>query len=109
MAAKQNIEMTRGQDLVIQFSMSPPTSVSGWTITFQVKDSLGGTSRITKTVGSGITVASTPKGVLQVALSASDTSALTAQSYVWDLRRTNSGSNRELARGELRLAAGVTE
>lgn len=107
--AEQNITMARGQDKTIKASMAKPRDITGWAITFQVKDSLGGTSRFTKTVGSGITVLNAMRGVISIAISAANTSALSVRSFVWDLRRTDAGSNTELARGELRLVEGVTE
>jgi hypothetical protein len=108
-SVRTNFTLIRGQDVILEVKMTPPKSISGYSITFQVKDSIGGTSRITKTVGSGITVTNTGKGVIQISLAAANTSSLSIQSYVWDIRRTDSGYNRELAGGELNLVKGVTE
>lgn len=109
MSVRSNFTMIRGQDLTIRFSMSPPKSVSGYSLTFTVKDDIGGTTRITKTVGSGITLFNTAKGIIDVALAAANTSSLTPRRYVFDVRRTDSGFNRELAGGELTLTKGITE
>ena len=109
MSVRSNMAFKRGQDLKIRASMSPSKSVSGYSLTFTVKDSIGGTTRITKTVGSGITVINSGKGIVDISLGASDTSALSVQRYVWDIRRTDSGYNRELAGGELSLERGITE
>jgi hypothetical protein len=108
MAPEQTIRLIRAQDLTIVATMEKPRSISGWAITFQVRDSLGGTSRITKTVGGGITITDGGKGVISISLAKADTSSLTVRSYVWDIKRTDSGSNVVLARGELILEETVT-
>lgn len=108
MPPEQSIRLIRAQDVTITATMEKPRSISGWAVTFQVRDSLGGTSRITKTVGSGITISNAGKGVLSIALAKADTSSLTVRSYVWDIKRTDSGSNVVLARGELILEETVT-
>jgi hypothetical protein len=108
MPPEQTIRLIRAQDITIVCTMEKPRSISGWAITFQVRDSLGGTSRITKTVGSGITITDAGKGVISISLAKGDTSGLTVQSYVWDIKRTDSGSNVVLARGELILEETIT-
>ena len=108
MAPEQTLRLIRAQDLSILGRMDIPRDITGWTVTFQVRDSLGGTSRITKTVGSGITLSNAGRGEITITLDKADTSGLTIQSYVWDVKRTTSGSNVVLARGELILEQEVT-
>ncbi len=103
MAPEQTIRMVRAQDLTLIFTMAPPQDITGWAITFQVRDSLGGTIRITKTVGGGITITDAARGVIQIALSKGNTNTLTIQDYVWELRRKDAGNEVSLARGELIL------
>ncbi|MBM4069628.1 MAG: hypothetical protein FJ271_11855 [Planctomycetes bacterium] len=103
MAPEQTIRIVRSQDLTLVFSMAPPQEVTGWSMRFQVRDSIGGTIRITKTVGSGITISDAGRGVCQVALAKADTQALDAQDYVWELRRYDAGNEISLARGQLIL------
>ena len=108
MATTQDIVLVRSDDYTLRFALAPPRSISGWSITFQVRDSLGGTSRMVKTVGSGITVRDSGKGIFEVAIAKGDTSGLTPGSFVWDCKRTNSGSNTQLAQGGLLLKQEVT-
>jgi len=108
MVPDQSFRLIRSQDLSFICKMDVPRDITGWTITFQVRDSLGGTSRITKTVGSGITISNAGRGEITITLDKADTSSLAIQSYVWDIKRTTSGSNVTLARGELTLEQEVT-
>lgn len=110
MPPEQTIRLIRAQDLTLRFFLSPPRDMTSWTVTFEVEDKLAGSAVITKTVGSGVTLADTGKGILEVSLAKADTSSLTVSSglatgkgYVWELKRTNSGSNVVLARGQLIL------
>ena len=77
---------------------------------FVVKDALGGTAKLSKTVGGGITITDGPRGIVTIALAKGDTSSLTVTTaladglgYVWEIKRTDSGSNLVLARGQLIL------
>jgi hypothetical protein len=112
---EQPIRLIRNQDVTLRFRMNPPRSISGWTVSFTVKTKLGGSTSISKTTSSGITLTNTGKGVLEVAIAAGNTSALTVsrslasgEGYVWDLVRTDSGSRLVLARCELILEQEVT-
>jgi hypothetical protein len=110
MAPEQTIRTIRAQDLTLRCTMSPPRDMTGWTITFKVQDALAGTDKITKTVGSGVTITDGPRGIITIALAKADTSGLTVttslaagKGYVWEIKRTTSGSNLVLARGQLIL------
>ena len=110
MPPEQTLRLIRAQDLTLRFVMSPPRDIASWTATFEVEDKLAGSAVITKTVGSGVTLADTGKGTIEVSLAKADTSALTVSSalaagkgYVWELKRTNNGFNVVLARGQLIL------
>jgi hypothetical protein len=115
MPPEQLIRIIRAQDLSLRFTMDRPRSVSGWSVTFAVKKKLGGTQVISRTVGSGVTLTDTGRGVITVSLAKADTSSLTlttalsdGEGYVWNLKRTDSGSNVVLARGEFILEEEVT-
>ena len=103
-----DITMQRAADVTIYFVPCEPRSISGWAITFTVADSSGGTVRITKTVGSGITVSSAAEGLFQVAIASADTSALTPGRFEWEAKRTDSGSITYLARGNFILTKQVS-
>ena len=115
MPPEQTLRLIRAQDLTIRAALSPPRDITGWAVTFTVKDGLGGTAVLTKTVGSGITLTDPGQGVVTVALDKADTSALTVSSalpagkgYVWDVKRTDPGHNLVLARGQLILEQEIT-
>ncbi|HXG12261.1 MAG TPA: hypothetical protein VNK04_21075 [Gemmataceae bacterium] len=108
MPAEQTLEFIRAQDLILVGRFAQPRSIAGWSITFQVRDSLGGASRIIKTVGSGITLTDAGKGIIEITLTKADTQGLAVQSYVWDIKRTDAGANVVLAMGQLILRHEVT-
>ncbi|MFO0966842.1 MAG: hypothetical protein U0793_14815 [Gemmataceae bacterium] len=80
MPPEQTLRIIRAQDLTFRFLLAPPRDITAWTVTFLVQDKLAGTNAISKTVGSGITLTDTGKGVLEVALAKADTSGLTVSS-----------------------------
>ena len=82
----------------------PPVNVTGWAITFKCADTLGGTVQFTKTA----TMVDGPRGWFRVSIASADTASLTAGRYVWDCRRTDSGSKATLADGYLELRQEVT-
>jgi hypothetical protein len=49
-----------------------------------------------------------PRGQFRVSIASADTASLTAGRYVWDCRRTDSGSKATLADGYLDLRREVT-
>jgi hypothetical protein len=108
MPAEQTLEFIRSQDLTLVGRFARPRDITGWSITFQVRDALGGTSRIVKTVGSGITLTDPGRGVIEIALAKADTQSLAIQSYVFDIKRTDAGANVVLAYGQLVLRQEVT-
>jgi hypothetical protein len=105
MSITSNLSFFRGEDITLQFQMSPPnTDITGWTITFKIATNLGGTVQITKTA----TVLDGPRGVFQVSIANTDTATLTVGRYVWDCRRTDTGNRATLADGYLDLRQEVT-
>src|SRR5262245_6659823 len=108
MSAEQTLEFVRSQDLTLVGRFAQPRDITGWSITFQVRDSLGGASRIVKTVGSGITITDAGRGVVEISRAKADTQGLAIQSFGWDIKRTNSGSSVVLAMGQLVLRQEVT-
>lgn len=105
-----NIRMVRGDDRQFRFEFSPPIDITGMTFTFSVRDvtsgqsSTQGTSRISKTVGSGLTITDGPRGILTLTLDAADTSSLDAsEAYTWQLKRTGSGTVKTCGKGTFTL------
>lgn len=115
MVPEQVVRIIRDTDFTIKASMSPPKDMTGWAITFTLRDAVGGTSNFTKTVGSGITITDGAKGVITIAVADTDTSALTAtrslaanKGYVWEIKRTDAGFETVLARGQMILEQEIT-
>lgn len=109
MSIAGHITMFRSDDVTLRFNAVLPTGITGWTVYFQVRDNLGGTLRISKsTGGNGVTLADTGKGIIEVTLAEADTTSLSVGNYVWDLKRTDAGSNAVLAHGTLTLRQEVT-
>lgn len=118
----QTLKITRGQDLALRFTLDADSlaraggTIAGWAVTFQIKDKLGGTSKVSKTVGSGVVLTTPTSGVVTVTLARADLLTATVTDsladgygYVWDLKRTDAGSAVVLAHGTLTLEGGVTE
>src|SRR5687768_16887689 len=102
MSIASHLTWFRSDDVRIVARAVAPTDVTGWAVTFQVRDSLGGTSRITKTTGGGgISLTDAGRGVLTIIIAKADTQGLAPGNYVWDLKRTDTGSNTVLAHGTL--------
>ena len=115
MPPEQPLRLIRAQDLTLQAAMAPPRDMTGWAVKFEVLDALGGSSVLSKTVGAGITISDAGKGVISITLAKADTSSLTCsidladgKGYVWNIKRTDAGSNVVLARGELILEREIT-
>ncbi len=104
MSIPSNFSFFRGEDVVLDFQLSPQEDVSGWSITLKVADSLGGTVVITK----GATITDGPRGKFRVTIASADTASLTAGRYTWDVRRTDPGAKATLAHGEIDLRREVT-
>jgi hypothetical protein len=108
MSITSNLTFFRGEDITLNFTLQPAQDITGWTMTFTVRDKLAGTIQFTKTVGSGITIVDAGRGLFKVAIASADTSSLAVGRYVWDVRREDSGSKTTLADGYLTLKQEVT-
>jgi len=94
----------RGEDVTLDFQMTPPSDVTGWTISLKIADTIGGTVQVTKAA----TITDGPRGRFRVTLASADTASLAVGRYVWDARRTDSGNKATLADGTLDLRQEVT-
>jgi hypothetical protein len=104
MSITSNLVFFRGEDITLNFTMRPPTDITGWNLTFTVRDKLGGTSQFTKTP----TLTSATQGQFQVTIANADTASLAVGRYVWDVRREDSGAKATLADGYLTLKQEIT-
>ena len=96
-------EFFRAEDKNIIFTVMQadgvtPQNITGWTITFRMTLNMGGAAVITKSA----TLTTPLSGICTVTLASADTTALVADTtYLYDLRRTDSGSRSELAFGTI--------
>lgn len=104
MSASSHLSFFRGDDVTVYFTMSPPQDITGWTLAFTCRDTLNGTSQFTRTP----TITDGPRGKFKVTIAKANTDGLTAGRYVWDVRRTDSGSYATVADGFIDLKQEVT-
>ena len=103
MATTATLRWFPGDDVSIRFTLTPPTDITGWSLTFTVRNKPGGTTQFTKTVGSGIALTDTGRGIFTVTINSADTSSLASGDYEWSVKRTDAGSNVVLSHGYLYL------
>ena len=105
-----------GEDRTINIDVNEadghtPQTMTGFALTWELKDSITGTVRVTKTVGSGITIGNGDgtDDRAAIALADTDTEGLTAGTLFHHLRRTDAGSELVLAFGNVILTnSGIT-
>ena len=104
MSITSHINFFRGEDITLNFQMTPVQDITGWGITWKMANQLGGTILLTKTA----TIVDGPRGQFSVSIASSDTSGLAVGRYVWDARRTDSGNKSTVADGYVTLKQEVT-
>jgi hypothetical protein len=95
MAELNNLSCSEGEAFSPQFTLSPVEDISGWTIAIYVKKSPSDAGYAITKAGTLVTPAG---GVFKIAMSASDT-MIAPGNYVYDIWRTDVGSECVLSRG----------
>lgn len=95
----------RGQDDIFEYSIvdadGAAVNITSWALEWVMRESeSASTAALTKTTAAGITITNGAGGVLQVAISDTDTLTLEPRTYVYALRRTDAGSEQILAFGD---------
>jgi hypothetical protein len=91
----------KGEDVSLNFTMSPVVNITGWTITFTVrKESLTGSVILT----SDGTVVSGPSGTFSVPIAAAQTSGVKPGEYAWDVWRVDVDSAALIAYGDITIS-----
>lgn len=83
-----------GTDITLQFSMTPVTNVTGWTVLLSFKKNVSDNTFIKQyATGSGVTVTDVGNGVWSVNISRADTLLFTVVpgTYCYSFERTDSG------------------
>lgn len=94
----------RGEDDALVFTMTPTTDITGWTISFRVKNTL---SDATALVTQAATLTTPASGIFTVSLASATTAALLPGVYAYDVWRTDSGSAAALSIGSITVRASV--
>ena len=103
MSITSNIQFAQGEDIPLFFTMTPIPSggILGWTIVMYVANNQGELFQISCAILSGAA------GTFTCFIPSADTALLAAGSYTWEVRRTDSGFNRQLANGSLSLLPSI--
>ncbi len=106
----KNFTLYKEQDAVVGVAIEPATPIGGWSLRFRVKTHSDSTSGvIEKFVSSGlnnlsgINVTDSGQGTIAVDITSADTSGLKPRTYFYELRRTDSGEESPLTKGQLLL------
>jgi hypothetical protein len=95
MATITEIQVYRGEDVTLNFTMAPVVDITGWTITFTVAQ---GANQKQKIIQKSCTLVTPASGTFKADLLAVDTD-ITPSTYFWDAWRMENGSRRVLAAG----------
>jgi hypothetical protein len=95
----------RGETILLTYTMSPLTDITGWTLRLYVKAALSDTA-VLLTVNGAIT--SAVAGTFSVTLTAAQTAALATGIYSYDVWRIDAGQECALAVGKMIVKGSVT-
>lgn len=105
MAIEQSIgPVFRGEAINFRFTLTPTTDITGWTVSFRVKQRVEDATAL-QTVAATLTTPAA--GLLTVTLSTAVTTALPDGMYAYDLWRTDSGSEACLSIGGVQVKGSV--
>ncbi|MDE2102181.1 MAG: hypothetical protein KGL39_33355 [Patescibacteria group bacterium] len=110
MSVTSSFSFPRGTDVSLPFSAVTPTSISGWSLQMNIKVSpADAVDKLILDTGSnaGITITDSTNGNFTVAITAAQTTTLGVGTFVWDVWRTDTGSNDLLATGTMQITGSV--
>lgn len=103
MAQLNDISVYKGEAVLLTFTMTPATDISGWSISFTLKTNQTDSTALI----SQAAVLTTPaSGVFTVTLTHAQTNR-TAATYYYDVQRTDSGSEAVLSIGTFTISQEV--
>lgn len=94
-------DVFRGEAVTLTFTRTDGATIAAWTISFRLKRNHGDSSAALTVAGTLVSSGTT--GVFTVALTAAQTDALALQGYIFDVVRTDSGSETQMAVGMLNV------
>jgi hypothetical protein len=101
LAINQTIEIYRGEEVELPFTLTPVTDISGWTIQFTVAKGPNSSIKTIDTMAGTIT--SAVDGEFSVNLTAEVTGGINPGNYYYDVWRTDADSERVIAAGLFRV------
>lgn len=119
MAIRDDIEngddFYTGEDKTLTFTIyqsdgTTAQNITGWSLSYTWKKHLSdpdSAAVLTKTTSSGIALTTPVSGICTVTIADTDTDALTARTYVHELKRTDAGSETVLTTGTVVLQQAV--
>ena len=107
----QDFSWTREDDGTITITLTPPASVGGWAVTFDITKRFGSTDtpKMRKSMSSGfyntsgMNIVTSGTGVLSASIRSVDTSGWETGLYAMKTYRTNSGNQQTLVEGFMLL------
>jgi hypothetical protein len=100
MSIISTITFDRGEDVLLTVTMTPTTDITGWTLTFTMKQYFGDAAALITKSGS---ITSAVGGIFTITINSADTATLDPGSYQYDIWRTNTGYATVLTQGILKL------
>ncbi len=102
----EDLAFFKGEDVEIRHKMMPEEDTTGWTIVFSARKNASDTggADISKTA----TAVDAGRGINKFTIADMDTDGLAAQTYEYDVKRTDAGEETILTRGKLELKQDVT-
>ena len=94
-----NIDVYRGEDIVLNLTHTPSKDITGWVISMTVSKSQNMTSKVFQITG---TIVSGPNGQAQILITSSQLN-IEPKTYFYDIFKTNPGNLRCLRIGELNV------
>lgn len=98
MAATQDLSWYRGEDVTLAVTLSPTTDITGWTLSFKVKQNATDATALLTVAGS---ITGAAAGTFSVSLTAAQTASVPTGVYVYDIWRTDSGAATALTVGSV--------
>lgn len=106
MATFANFTLYKDTDATLTDTLDPAVNITGWALECSVRKQYGGTELISKTTGAGtITITDATNGVFTVAFYDTDTEDLEPGAYIYNILRTDAGSEAILSSGFINLMA----
>lgn len=98
MAIVNNIDIYKGEDVDLNFTMTPDTDITGWNIVMTVKNNMNDTGSLLTSTGALI---SSTGGQFRHQLTHANLLSLGVGNFAYDVQRTDVGSNAVLSIGAL--------